>query len=149
MKFDWKNKLKPGLPKQWLYFFAGIMWSFVGLMLISFTFEWFDNQNALNIILFVSSGIVLALTIYRFGFSKLAIKNIKRVENIDSERPCVFAFQQWSSYPVIIFMDSLGIFFRNSPIPKPYLAVLYIGIGGSLFLSSLHYFNSILKANKK
>lgn len=44
----------------------------------------------------------------------------------------------------MIVMISLGIFLRlYSPIPKPLLAVMYIGIGGSLFLASLHYYKHI------
>ncbi len=40
---------------------------------------------------------------------------------------------------------ALGIYLRLfSPIPKPYLAILYIGIGGGLFLSSLHYFTRVV-----
>jgi hypothetical protein len=43
-------------------------------------------------------------------------------------------------------MISLGIYLRvYSPIPKPALAIFYIGIGGSLFLSSLHYYARVLR----
>jgi hypothetical protein len=78
--------------------------------------------------------------IYWFGFSKVARKNIKRINNYLSEKVCLFAFQQWSSYPLVVFMIGLGVVLRvYSPIPKPWLAVLYIGIGGALFISSFHY----------
>jgi hypothetical protein len=41
-------------------------------------------------------------------------------------------------------MISLGIFLRKySPIPKPLLAILYIGIGGGLFFSSYWYFHTL------
>jgi len=86
-------------------------------------------------------GMVFAISIYAFGFSKLAKKNIDRIDAIDCDKPCIFAFQEWTSYPLIAVMISLGIFLRvYSPIPKIYLAAMYIGIGGSLFLASLHYY---------
>jgi len=34
----------------------------------------------------------------------------------------------------------MGIFLRHSPIPKPYLSVIYSGIGLGLFLSGIWYF---------
>ncbi|MBU0510786.1 MAG: hypothetical protein KJ638_03670 [Chloroflexi bacterium] len=48
-------------------------------------------------------------------------------------------------------MIAMGITLRHSPIPKHLPAVLYIGIGGGLFLSSLFYYGilvSDLQASK-
>jgi len=89
-------------------------------------------------------GLLLAAIIYVFGFSKLAGKNIRRISNLTGDKICLLAFQEWTSYPLVIVMISLGIFLRiYSPILKPLLAVMYIGIGGSLFLASLHYYEHI------
>ncbi len=52
---------------------------------------------------------------------------------------CVFAFQSWKSYLIVVIMIAMGIGLRHSPIPKPYLSVLYIGIGLALILSSFRY----------
>ena len=62
------------------------------------------------------------------------------------EKPCLFAFQEWHSYPLVIFMIALGITLRKfTPIPKPLLGILYIGIGGGLGLSSFHYYWQIFQ----
>lgn len=136
--------LKPGVPKLWLYFTAGLMWSGVGLYLISLTREWIAPVARIYMLLIPISGALLGVLIYTFGFSKFADKNIRRIGAINSERPCLFAFQEWSSYPLVIFMISLGIFLRvYSPIPKSWLAVMYIGIGFSLFLASSHYYKQV------
>ena len=45
-------------------------------------------------------------------------------------------------------MVSLGILLRNSPIPKHFLAAVYIGIGGGLIFSSSGYFIKIYKEIK-
>jgi hypothetical protein len=137
-------KLKPGVPKFWLHLIAGLMWSAVGIYLISLTREWIAPVQVGYALLIVLAGGMLGLAIYVFGFSKFADKNIYRIEAIENGRPCLFAFQQWSSYPLVIFMISLGIFLRvYSPIPKPWLAAMYIGIGSSLFLASFHYYKKI------
>ena len=136
--------LKPGVPKFLLHFLSGLMWTGVGIFLISLTREWIAPVQVGYVVEIIIVGVILGGGIYTFGFSKLARKNISRIEDISSEKPCLFAFQKWSSYPLIAFMISLGIFLRvYSPIPKTWLAVLYIGLGLGLFLSSVHYYKHI------
>jgi hypothetical protein len=59
-------------------------------------------------------------------------------------KPRVISFMEWWNYPLVIFMILLGIWMRHSAIPKQYLGILYFGIGGGLFLSSLIYYRSII-----
>ncbi len=138
------QKLKPGAPKPWLHLTAGLMWSGVGIFLNTLAAEWLHPLSVKQAILFASGGVLLAAAIAKFGFSKLSNENIHRIETLEAEKPCLFAFQKWSSYPLIAFMIGLGIFLRKySPIPKPYLATMYIGIGGGLFLPSLLYYRHV------
>jgi hypothetical protein len=134
----------PAAPKVWLYAVAGLMWSGVGVFLCSLTVEWLQLVDNGARIWLIGGGVALAISIYAFGFSRFADKNVRRITAIPKEKVCIFAFQQWSSYPLVVFMISLGIFLRKySPIPKPWLAVMYIGIGGSLFIASFHYYKEI------
>jgi len=133
--------IKPGVPKFWLHLSAGLMWSFVGLYLMSLTREWIAPVDSIFVIAILLVGILLGFAIYSFGFSKFADRNIRRIAAITSEKPCLFAFMKWTNYPLVAFMISLGIFLRiYSPIPKTWLAAMYIGIGFSLFLASFHYY---------
>ncbi|MBU8913396.1 MAG: hypothetical protein KOO61_05180 [Spirochaetales bacterium] len=125
--------------KRWLFVLAGLMWSGVGGYLIYLAYGWLRPLPSGRAILLASAGVLLALVIYRFGFSRLAEKNIKRISQF-KDRASIFAFQSWKSYIIIPVMIGLGIFLRKSPLPKQYLAIMYIGIGGGLFLSSLHYY---------
>ena len=136
---------KPAVGKRWLYFSAGLMWLGVGIMLVGFASRWLRLVPLPTSILLIVNGVALATGIYFFGFSKVAKKNIQRIYAIVGERVCLFAFQDWKSYPLVLFMIALGIYLRvYSPIPKPLLAILYLGIGGGLSSSSLHYFMQIL-----
>jgi hypothetical protein len=135
------EKIKPATRKMWLHVLSGIMWSGVGLYLCSLAFGWLQPEAMNKAILLSLSGGLLAIAIYLFGFSTFADKNIQRIRDLPGQKICIFAFQKWSSYPLVVVMISLGIFLRKfSPIPKPYLASLYLGIGGSLFLASFHYY---------
>jgi hypothetical protein len=140
------KKLVPAVPKIWLHMLAGVMWSGVGVMLTALASRWLKLVQLGQLLVLCLAGALLAAAIYAFGFSKLALKNILRIEAYARERVCLFAFQKWSSYPLVLFMISLGIYLRvYSPIPKPLLAILYIGIGGGLFLSSLHYYAKVIR----
>ena len=137
-------KLTPTLPKRGLQLMAGLMWAAVGLMLARFAWQWLKLSSGWSAAVSLLSGLLLAILINWLGFSRLARANIARIEAYLKQRVCLFAFQKWSTYPLIAVMISTGIYLRKySPFPKLLLAVLYLGIGGSLFLASRHYFKIV------
>jgi hypothetical protein len=139
-------KFKPGVGKLWLHLCAGVLWLGVGLMLDEFAARWLQPVERPRMLLLVVAGLSLAGAIYSFGFSKLARKNIQRIRSLPGRRVCLFAFQAWTSYPLVALMIALGIYLRRySDFPKPLLAVLYLGIGSALFAASLHYFAHIAR----
>lgn len=144
INFNCLNKYKPGVDTIWLQLASGVVWLGVGIMLMGFASSWLRLDVDFTRYLFLVSGILLAAGTYYFGFSKLARKNIDRVEELKGKKVCFFAFQTWRNYPLVAFMVSLGLYLRlYSPIPKPVLAILYLGIGGGLLGASLHYFAHI------
>jgi hypothetical protein len=90
-------------------------------------------------ILIVISGTVLALLFAKLKFKKIADKNINRIK-AKGDKSCAFSFMSWQTYIIVAFMMTIGIILRHSSLPKEYLSILYIGIGGALFLSSFGYF---------
>ena len=139
------QKYKPGVRKFWLTLFAGLMWSGVGVMLFSISWRWLKEVDLSTDVLLVVVGLLLAAAIYFWGFSKLAGKNIRRIDSIPEQKPCLFAFQAWTSYPLVAVMIAMGIYLRvYSSFPHSMLAITYIGIGGGLFGSSLHYYAHVL-----
>jgi hypothetical protein len=143
---NWLKGLKPGAPKNWLLLIAGLIWTGVGIFLIPLASEWIFVPSVDAHWIYWLPGLLLAGLIYYFGFSRLAIKNSHRIQNYSVEKPCLFAFQEWHSYPLVLFMIALGITLRRyTPIPKPLLGILYIGIGGGLGSASIHYYLDIFK----
>lgn len=131
--------MKPAVSKNVLLFLAGLVWFCVGTMLVVLAYLWLAAaHNAIGFVYF-GVGVVAAWVIHRFGFQKIAAKNIKRLLPIQDKR-CVFSFFTWRSYILIAVMVTLGRLLRMSPLPKPYLAILYTAIGLALALSSLKYF---------
>jgi hypothetical protein len=136
------EKFKPAVSKYWLMALAGIMWSGVGIMLCRLSVIWLRPvprtwEWSLGLL-----GLIGAIVVYRFGFSKIALKNITRLCRLP-DTTCIFAFQAWKSYMIIIIMVALGLTLRHSPLPKRFLAVIYETIGGALFFSSFHFYERI------
>lgn len=143
---EWINKLKPGVNKNWLQLLAGVVWTVVGLYLISLALGWIFQPGITANWYYWLPGIILAGLIYFFGFSKPARKNSRRIQEFPVEKLCLFAFQEWHSYPLVLFMIGSGIGLRiYSPIPKPLLGIMYLGIGGGIGGASIHYYQQILK----
>ena len=123
------------------------MWVGVGTMLLSFAATWLRDDPSANIFLLVAIGVFAALLIHHFGFLRVVDKNLGRILPMNGKR-CVFSFMSWKSYLMVGLMMAMGIALRHSPIPKPYLAVLYLGIGLALILSSIRYLRVLLLAPK-
>ncbi len=138
------KKFDPAVDKRILVAVSGTIWTAVGILLCNHAVNWLSEAMNQNVLWPGSAGIILALCIHHFGFVKLADKNIKRI--MDKEgKVCIFGFQPWKSYFIILIMVGMGIILRQSSIPKPYLSIIYMGFGGAMFLSSLRYHRIFLK----
>lgn len=132
------EKWKPGVPKSALLLMAGVMWITVGIMLNSLAYSWLRTERWNYALLASVIGFVCSLFIHHFGFLRLVDRNLDRILPMEGRR-CIFSFMPWKSYVLIGIMIAAGFLLRHSPIPKLYLAVLYIGIGSALILSSVRY----------
>jgi len=139
------KKLKPQVKRKWLIMISGTMWTGVGVLLIWIASRWFPAFNTWQSALALTSGPLLGLAIAYFGFSNLASRNADRILGYP-EKVCVFAFQRWQMYILIVVMISMGIVMRTTSfIPRFLLAPVYIGIGSALFLSSFIYYKKFFK----
>lgn len=138
-----KKKWKPGVPKSALLLIAGTIWIGVGIMLDGLSYSWLRTETTIHVLLAVVFGFVCALVVHHFGFLRIVDRNLARILPMEGKR-CIFSFMPWKSYILIVIMVMLGFLLRHSPIPKIYLAVLYIGIGTALILSSVRYLRYLI-----
>jgi hypothetical protein len=135
--------MRPAVGPSALLFLAAGMWIGVGCLLLTWAYLWLHATPTHGSFALVALGVAAALVIHHFGFLKIVDKNLARILPRKDKR-CLFAFMGWKSYLNVAVMILLGIFLRHSPIPKPYLAVLYIGIGLALLLSSVRYLRILI-----
>lgn len=135
-----KIRCAPFVNRRWLMLAAGVLWSAVGIMLSIMACYWISGLdwplNGIGVFVGFGSGVA----IYRYGFSKIALKNIGRIE----EKPdlaCFFAFLSWRSYLLILLMILLGHTIRHAHLPLVVPAVIYAGIGTGLALASGLYYH--------
>jgi hypothetical protein len=138
------SHLKPTVPKCWLFAASGMIWSAVGLMMCTTAIGWLAGAGRVRGLGVELAGLALAILAFRWGFGSIAQKNIRRLRRLP-DRGCLFAFQAWKSYLIIMVMIALGITLRHSSIPKPFLSVAYTTIGGALTLASVHYFRHLAR----
>lgn len=140
---SWIHALNPAVPRRWLQIVAGLTWTGVGLMLGRWAAVWLPEYSRPTEIITAVVGLGLAALVSVFS-SIMARKNITRIEQLP-QKACLFAFQQWSSYPLVLFMITLGLLLRHSDLPRNLLAILYLGIGGGLMLASRHYYGTLAR----
>ena len=142
------QRLKPSVSRRTLLLLAGLLWIGVGAMLLSFAAGWLREGHPAHLFKLIASGLFGALLIHHLGFLRVVDQNLGRILPMEGKR-CAFSFMSWKSYLMVGFMMAMGIGLRHSPIPKPFLAVLYIGIGFALILSSIRYLRVLLQAPRE
>ena len=135
------KKYDPAVDKKVLIIVSGIIWSIVGILLVTSAVRWLTGVSAYAAAWLETAGIILALLIHCYGFSKLVQKNISRILAKEG-KVCIFGFQPWKSYFIILIMISMGTVLRSSPLPIHYLSPIYTGFGGAMILSSFKYYRT-------
>lgn len=133
----------PAAERRILILTAGVVWLIVGLILSAVGIRWMILAHR-SIIIPAVVGVAAGLAFDRWKFSRLSMKNIKRIFASwpGKAKICVFAFQSTLGYILIAFMMFLGYTLRHLPIDKLYLSPLYLAIGFGLILSSLQYYRA-------
>ena len=132
------QRFKPSVSRQTLLLLAGLVWIGVGTMLSSLAVGWLQGSDSVHRFALAAVGVLFALLIHHFGFLRVVDKNLGRILPMEGKR-CAFSFMSWKSYLLVGVMMAMGAGLRHSPIPRPYLAVLYLAIGLALILSSTRY----------
>ena len=143
-----RKRCTPCVRRNWLVLIAGVVWLAVGISLILVACLWlYSSVWPLNLVL-AAGSLPLGMIVYAYGFSRIVRKNIDRI-GAKPEKVCVFAFQGWRSYLLILLMMVLGYTVRHLPIPKDIDAVIYFTMGSALALGSSLYFREFSTGGRR
>ena len=134
---------EPAVSRRTLIRTAAALWSLAGLVLIVRAAFWLPEAGYCAIVIAIVS-VGFGLLKGWFVFSRIARNNVRRIAELSphKEKICVFAFQAMQSYLIVIAMIALGILLRLSPIPRVWLASIYLAIGSALIISSFVYWKA-------
>jgi hypothetical protein len=135
---------EPAVSRQTLVITAALAWGIVGLFLIvraAFYLTEVDLGNTTLVLASGTFGILLGLLKGKYIFARLARQNVKRIDQISphKEKICIFAFQAWQSYLIVLVMIGLGMALRLSPPPRIYLIGIFLVIGVGMLVGSRAY----------
>ena len=132
-----------GVSRRARMVIAGLVWTGVGAMLVSWGFGWLGGVGLGLAVALVAAAIAIGGAAW-IGMRTLAAKNIERLESM-RERGSIVTFISGKSWLITAFMIVMGSTLRHSAIPKVWLAVPYIAMGLALFLASLSYYRYLTK----
>ncbi len=133
--------LKPKLPRRYLLFIAGAVWTFAGGMLL-FKGVGLLSAGVHHLWIKLLIATVGGILFYLLLFSKISMKHAKRILGLKHDFPCLFSFFNFSSYGLMGVMISGGILMRRAEVISPeYLPLFYITMGIPLFLSAIRFYN--------
>jgi len=134
------QSLRPGIPKRYLIFFAAVLWSFAGGMLLYRGISMIAPDLEL-LWMKIAGSIIAGLIFFVSIFSNISLKHILRIVNLQPERPFIFSVFNLRSYFLMVIMICLGITLRMTEvIPLKYLSFFYIAMGIPLFLSAFRFY---------
>ena len=136
---------KPSVRRRWLVFAAGVVWLGVGIGLTAVACFWLSRSTWPWSLVIGSISLVLGLLVYFFGFSRIVRKNLARIGD-KPEVVCLFAFQGWRSYFLILTMMLMGYTIRHLPVPKYIDAIIYFTMGSAMICGSSLYFREFNSA---
>ncbi len=127
--------VKPFVSRKWLFFLAGALWFAAGFNLCLLAYRWLHGPWKY---LFWLALAVSSLVSY-FGLRRIAHRNVRFIKK-RPDKTCLFAFQPWRSYLIIIVMVAMGLSLRHSSFPRHWLGLIYTVMGGALAVASFSYF---------
>lgn len=139
---------KPGIPKRHLLLVACIIWLFAGGMLCYRGFASLISISELNLITIIMC-FSLGIVFYFLMFSKISLKHITRIVNIEIVNPCIFSFFNLRSYILMILMISGGISLRVFHVVDiRYISRFFIIMSTPLLISAFRFFYTYIFYNR-
>lgn len=125
-------RFKPGAPVHVHLLVAALIWSIVGLFLLSNGLL-LITMAARDWFAFIGLGIGTVKSFY--VLDRVARKNINRILHFE-DGTCIGSVYSYKTWGLVLCMIALGRFLRSSILPGEYVGILYLAVGWGLFLSS-------------
>ncbi|MDD3078605.1 MAG: hypothetical protein PHH37_05835 [Paludibacter sp.] len=141
------QKIIPHTNTKGLLLIASGVWAFAGGMLLTRGFYGLFGISS-NIYIESAISLISGLFFYRFMFSKISAKHVKRIKSITHTSIPFYAFFNTKSYIMMFSMIGLGITLRlTGLVPIEYLSDFYVTMGTPLLISSFRFLKNGIRLN--
>ena len=126
------TQFKPDASLKTRVFMAALLWSCIGLMLISrgtMAITGTGHEWLVAVAILLGSGKSWAI------LDRVAVKNMVRIFE-QGEYSCLGGIYSWKTWVLVVGMIVLGKLLRSSPLPISLVGSIYVAVGWSLFWSS-------------
>jgi hypothetical protein len=137
--------LKPNASLKTRIFMAALLWSCIGLLLISRGAMAISGSGYGWLILFallVGQGKSWAI------LDRVAVKNMVRIFE-QGEYSCLGGIYSWKTWALVAGMIVLGKLLRSSPLPVWLIGSIYVAVGWALFWSSRKVWSKLRSLSTK
>jgi len=138
------HRFKPAAPAGVHLLLASLLWTAVGAALLSFGVKWvFEGDRTLVKWLLLPMG-ALGLAKAHFILTRSAARMSSRIRE-RGDGKCIGGFLSWKTWLLVLFMMAGGRLLRSEfvPIPKPWVGLIYAGVGLSLITASIHLWRAL------
>ena len=130
------SRLVPRTSRKTRLVFSALLWTAIGTGLVVAGARWLLSARSAAADAAFALAIVLGWIKGRFVLGPRAEANAIRILEAGEGR-CVGGVFSWGSWGIAVLMMAGGIALRHSPLPRPWLGVLYAAIGTALIVASL------------
>ena len=135
------------VKKRNLLLIASIVWVIAGFNVLKIGITCYINYVS---IINITASLIIFSLFWFLIFKKLVNKHTDRIKNYKKEKQFFLNFFDLKSFLIMFFMITLGIIIRKfNLLPEKIIAIFYSGLGTSLFLAGILFFNKYLIYNKK
>ena len=135
------------VKKRNLLLIASIVWGIAGFNVLKIGITSYINYVS---IINITASLIIFSLFWFLIFKKLVNKHTIRIKNYKEEKQFFLNFFDLKSFLIMFFMITLGIIIRKfNLLPEKIIAIFYSGLGTSLFLAGILFFNKYLIYNKK
>ena len=125
-------RLKLNASRSVHLFVAAILWTVVGVSLISRGIVWLNGVESLWIVI---PALIVGTVKSLFMLDKSAKKSVDRIIATRDGR-CLGGVYSFKTWLLVLVMMAAGCLMRNSSLPKEFLGLFYVSIGWGLLFSS-------------
>jgi len=127
-------RFKPGAKRRTHLLLTAILWSVVGLLLLTKAFYRIVQVPEYQVVI-IMTGFILGTFKSIFILDRSAKKSIERILDF-KDGTCLGAVYSYKIWMLVVCMMGMGIFLRNSSLPLSLLCFIYVMIGWALLFSS-------------